>query len=216
LEEEPPAPLGNGRGPIASVEQSFETLANGELEEFRLNLIHGRMSAAEKEAAMEAFRRGETQVLVATSVVEVGIDVPNATVMTIEGGERFGLAQLHQLRGRISRGTHPGYLTIFADPKSEESQQRLEAFARSSDGFELAEIDFALRGPGDLFGTRQHGLPPLRIADLIRDAELLEEARRDAQSLIALDPELTAPRYTRLRRMVLVRYGEALNLGDVG
>lgn len=209
----PTSPLAN---PLANVEQLYEELVNGPLAEFRVDLIHGRMTPAQKEAAMEAFRTGETQVLVATSVVEVGVDVPNASVMTIDSGERFGLAQLHQLRGRIGRGKHPGYLTVFAQPKSDESRQRLEAFVRSTDGFELAELDFGLRGPGELFGIRQHGLPPLRVADLQRDAATVLEARRDAQALLAADPGLSDPRWSRLRRMVLVRYGEALELGDVG
>ena len=165
---------------------------------------------------MLAFSRGQTQVLVATSVIEVGIDVPNATLMTIEGGEWFGLAQLHQLRGRVSRGSHPGYVCVFANPATDDAVQRMDAFTRTTDGFELAEIDFSLRGPGDLFGTRQHGLPPLRIADLARDAEIVDEARRDAQELVSVDPELTTPRLAALRRMVLFRYGEALDLGDVG
>jgi len=199
-----------------SLEQSFEELANGELEAFQLDLVHGRMGGAEKGAVMEAFRRGQTQVLVATSVVEVGIDVPNATVMTIEGGERFGLAQLHQLRGRISRGTHPGYLCVFGDPQTEESQRRLKTLAETTDGFRLAEVDFQLRGPGDLLGTRQHGLPPLRIADLQRDTRVLESARTDAKALVATDPELSNPAYKGLRQMVLVRYGKSLELGDVG
>jgi ATP-dependent DNA helicase RecG len=200
---------------VATVQQSFETLANGELEEFRLALIHGQLSAAEKDAVMQAFQRGETQVLVATSVVEVGVDVPNATVMALEGGERFGLAQLHQLRGRISRGAHPGYVCVFADPKTEEARQRLQAFSQTSDGFELAELDFRLRGPGDLFSARQHGLPPFRVADLGRDAAVLEEARRDAQALLA-DAAFLQPDYARLRRMVANRYGQALELADVG
>jgi len=202
--------------PLANVEQLYEDLVNGPLADFRVDLIHGRMTPAQKEAAMEAFRTGETQVLVATSVVEVGVDVPNASVMTIESGERFGLAQLHQLRGRIGRGKHPGYLTVFAHPNSDESRRRLEAFVRTCDGFELAELDFELRGPGELFGIRQHGLPPFRIADLQRDAAMVLEARRDAQAVLAADPELADPRWSRLRRMVLVRYGEALELGDVG
>ena len=165
---------------------------------------------------MQAFRSGRTHVLVATSVVEVGVDVANATLMTIEGGERFGLAQLHQLRGRISRGAHPGYLCVFANPASDEVQDRLDAFTKTTDGFDLAELDFQLRGPGDLFGTRQHGLPPLRIADLNRDVKVVEEARRDAQALIEADPDLINPAFARLRRMVFHRYGEALDLGDVG
>ena len=174
------------------------------------------MSAAEKEAVMDSFRSGKIQVLVSTTVVEVGVDVPNATLLAIESGQRFGLAQLHQLRGRISRGAHPGYCCVFAEPTSPESQQRLEAFVNSTDGFELAEIDFALRGPGDLLGTRQHGLPPLRMADPLADAAVLEEARRDAQQLVEADPGLAKPEHERLRRMVLVRYGQVLELGDVG
>ncbi|MBN2477258.1 MAG: ATP-dependent DNA helicase RecG [Pirellulales bacterium] len=199
-----------------SLDETYESLANGELEAFRLGLIHGRMGPDEKDAVMDDFRSGKIQVLVCTSVVEVGVDVPNATLMTIESGERFGLAQLHQLRGRISRGRFPGYCTVFADPQSEPSRRRLEAFVASCDGFELAETDFRLRGPGDLFGTQQHGLPPFRIADLLRDGELLDEARRDALELVAADPGLSRPEHARLRRMMLVRYGRALDLGDVG
>ena len=201
---------------LGNVEESFESLANGELEAFRLNLIHGRLDSEEKMAAMTSFYRGDTQVLVATSVVEVGVDVPNATVMTIENGERFGLAQLHQLRGRVSRGTHPGYLCVFADTKTDEARERLQAFVETNDGFQLAEVDFRLRGPGDLFSTKQHGLPPLRISDLNRDADTLEQARRDAQALVATDPRLEQPPHQRLRRMVIIRYGHALELSDVG
>jgi ATP-dependent DNA helicase RecG len=194
----------------------YEHLSNGELEAFRLDLIHGRQTPEEKETAMEGFRSGATQVLVATSVVEVGVDVPNATLMTIENGERFGLAQLHQLRGRISRGVHPGYLCVFAEPNNADAEKRLDAFHRLQDGFELAEVDFQLRGPGDLFGLQQHGLPPLRVADLERDADVVLKARQDAQAMIVSDPGLAHPDFARLRRMVLRRYGKALDLGDVG
>jgi len=199
-----------------SLAETYEKLANGELEAFRLGLLHGRMTPAEKDAVMADFRRGEIQVLVATSVVEVGVDVPNATLMTIEGGHRFGLAQLHQLRGRISRGKFPGFCCVFGDPQTEDSRERLKAFVASTDGFELAETDFRLRGPGDVFGTKQHGLPPLRIADLLRDQSLLEEARRDAHDLVTADPGLSSEEHAKLRRMMLVRYGKALDLGDVG
>jgi ATP-dependent DNA helicase RecG len=200
----------------ASLDETYETLSNGELEAFRLGLIHGRLTPAEKDAAMDRFRSGETQVLVCTSVVEVGVDVPNATLMTIEGGHRFGLAQLHQLRGRISRGKFPGFCCVFGDPQTDESRERLKAFVASTDGFELAETDFRIRGPGDIFGTKQHGLPPLRIADLLRDQSILEEARRDAHALASADPGLASEAHAKLRRMMLARYGKALELGDVG
>ncbi|MFO0904522.1 MAG: ATP-dependent DNA helicase RecG [Pirellulales bacterium] len=202
--------------PPASVERLFEELSNGPLSDFKLDLVHGRMSAADKDDVMQRFHRGEVQVLVATSVVEVGIDVANATVMTIEDGNQFGLSQLHQLRGRVNRGVHPGYVGVFAEARTDESRERLAALAKTSDGFELAEADFRLRGPGDLFGTRQHGLPPLRVADLQRDGEVLAEARAAAQTLIAANPDLAGESWERLRRMVLARYGKALDLGDVG
>jgi ATP-dependent DNA helicase RecG len=146
----------------------------------------------------------------------VGVDVPNATLMTIESAGRFGLAQLHQLRGRISRGRYPGYCAVFAETESEEALERLKAFTSTTDGFELAESDFNLRGPGELFGTRQHGLPPFRVADLLRDTQFLEEARRDALALVAADPGLAEPEHAKLRRQMLARYGKVLDLGDVG
>jgi ATP-dependent DNA helicase RecG len=200
----------------ASLEAAFEELANGPLEGFRLGLLHGRMAPAEKAKAMEAFRSGRTQALLSTTVVEVGVDVPNATLMSILGSEQFGLSQLHQLRGRIGRGSFPGFCGVFHQGKEDEAMKRLEAFAATTDGFELAEIDFALRGPGELLGTRQHGLPPLRIADYRRDAPVLEETRRDALAVAAEDPGLTRPEHALLRRMLLARYGRVLNLGDVG
>ncbi|MFT5526206.1 MAG: ATP-dependent DNA helicase RecG, partial [Pirellulaceae bacterium] len=205
-----------GEEGVVSTDELFETLSNGPLEEFKVELLHGRLSAVEKNEIMKQFRRGKIQVLVATSVVEVGVDVPNATVMAIESAERFGLAQLHQLRGRICRGQHPGFLGLFSGEAGESTVERLAAFTATSDGFELAEIDFKIRGPGDLLGTRQHGLPPMRIADLTRDTEILETARHDAQQIIASDPELDAEEFERLKRMVMVRYGHALELGDVG
>jgi ATP-dependent DNA helicase RecG len=201
----------------ASVAEAFERLTNGELAEFRVGVIHGRMAAAEKEQAMAEFRARRTQVLVSTSVIEVGVDVPNACIMVIDSPERFGLAQLHQLRGRVGRGTLAGFCGLLgSESSSAEARSRLEAFAKTADGFDLAEMDFELRGPGDLFGTQQHGLPPLRIADLRHDRATLQEARQEAQQLFAADPGLVRPEHARLRRQMLVRYGAALSLGDVG
>jgi ATP-dependent DNA helicase RecG len=187
---------------VASVQQRYEQLANGPLEAFRVGLIHGRLAADDKQAVMEAFRQRRIQVLIGTSVLEVGIDVPNATLMTIENGERFGLAQLHQLRGRIRRGSYPGYLCVFAAPNNEQSHTRLEAFVNSMDGFELAEVDFQLRGPGDPLGTRQHGVPRLRVADLHRDQELLLEARTVAQQLFTAPAAIFEPEFQKVRQRV--------------
>ena len=199
-----------------SVAAAFEQLTNGELEAFRLGVLHGRMSPADKAEAMDRFRAGATQVLVSTTVIEVGVDVPNASVMTVAGGERFGLAQLHQLRGRVGRGAHAGFCGVLVGEATEQARARLQAFADKTDGFELAELDFALRGPGDLFGQQQHGLPPLLAADLMRDRDVLEEARREAQLLVARDPGLKHADHAALRQQMLKRYGEALELGDVG
>ena len=209
---------GRSSGPesTASAEQLYETLVNGPLEAFRVDLLHGRLSVEEKDAALLSFARGHTQVLVATTVVEVGIDVPNATVMTIESAERFGLSQLHQLRGRVGRGAHPGYVCLFTAAENASTLDRLNVFVECRDGFALAEQDMQLRGPGNIFGTRQHGMPPLRIANLVRDGKLLEQAREDAQWLIGRDPHLRDPEYARLRQLIFARYGQSLELSDVG
>ena len=200
----------------ASVKSVFENLCNDALSGYRVGLLHGRQTPEEKADAMFQFSTGELHVLVATSVLEVGIDVPNATLMTIESGERFGLSQLHQLRGRISRGTHPGFVCVFADPKGDQGRERLEAFVKSNDGFELAEIDFSFRGPGNMLGTRQHGMPSLRVADLLRDRDIVLEARQAAQSLIGQGAQWLDPQFEPLRKQVLRRYESVLDLGDVG
>lgn len=194
----------------------YEHLADGPLRGYRLGILHGRMSNEEKERVMLDFRSGEIQMLVSTTVIEVGVDVPNATLLTIESGERFGLAQLHQLRGRVGRGKHPGYCVVFAKKENEETQKRLKAFAATTDGFALAETDFEIRGPGELFGTQQHGLPPFRIADLSRDREVLLEAKEAAVAMVHEDPGLALPEHAALRAQVLRRYGAVLELGDVG
>ncbi len=203
-----------------NIRETADILAAGPLKGFSMAMLHGRMTNEEKEKIMYDFRTGETQALVATSVIEVGVDVPNATLMTIENGERFGLAQLHQLRGRIGRGEHPGFCTVFSEvahkPQYEDALARLKAFVESTDGFRLAEVDFELRGPGELFGTQQHGLPPFRVANLARDREVLLEVRQVATELVRNDPGLARPEHAKIRKQILSRYGEVLNLGDVG
>src|SRR6185369_11161997 len=154
-------------------------------------LLHGRIAPEEKDAIMERFRRGETKALVATTVIEVGIDVPNASIMLIENGERFGLAQLHQLRGRIGRGEHKSYCIVLQGRKADEAaREKLEIFGRTIDGFEIAEEDLRIRGPGDILGTAQSGLPPLKIGDVFKDADLMKLARNAAYLVFERDPHL--------------------------
>jgi ATP-dependent DNA helicase RecG len=162
----------------------------GLLPGLRVGLIHGQLRPAEKEAAMSAFRAGDTDVLVSTTVIEVGIDVPNATVMVIEDADRFGLSQLHQLRGRVGRGSHPGTCLLISDAPADDAAERLAAMVKTNDGFELANEDLRIRGQGTVFGDRQSGMADLRIADLFRDLELLIDARRDAFAIVDGDPDL--------------------------
>jgi len=175
--------------------------------ELRVGLLTGQMPSAEKTAVMERFRAGEIDVLVETTVIEVGVDVPRATVMIVEDADRFGLAQLHQLRGRVGRGTEPGEVLLFADPKSADARARMDAIVSTNDGFELAELDLKLRGEGEVLGDRQSGLPGLRLASLATDTELLECSRADAQDIIASDPDLAAPHHRPLRADVERRVG---------
>ncbi len=201
---------------ISSVESVFESLCNGPLADYRVGLLHGRMPAESKRAIMESFATGRLQVLVSTTVIEVGIDVPNATVMTIFGAQRFGLAQLHQLRGRVARGSGTGHVCVFTDgDQPPDEHERLKIFEQCDDGFELAEADFRSRGPGDVLGRKQSGLPPMRIADLSRDLDILMVAREIAQEMIDEDPFLEAAEMTELRGQVMRRYGKRLALGDV-
>jgi ATP-dependent DNA helicase RecG len=183
-----------------------ERLARTEFASQRVELIHGQLAASEKARAMAAFAGGDAHVLVATSVIEVGIDVPNATVMLIEAAERYGISQLHQLRGRVGRGEHPSLCILFGDPKL----PRLEAVARERNGFRLAEIDLELRGAGELLGTRQHGLPEFKVARLPDDLALLERARERAGELLNGDPNLAEPEHVLLRDAVASRFGSEL------
>ena len=170
--------------------------------DLRVSLLHGRMKAGEKEKVMAAFAAGESDILVSTTVVEVGVDVPNATLMVVENADRFGLSQLHQLRGRVGRGKAQSYCVLLSDTQNPETRRRLKALAATNDGFRIAEEDLKLRGPGDFFGSRQHGLPTLKAADLSCDMPLLAEARDAAQTLMAADPRLTAPEHAVLRRRI--------------
>lgn len=171
-------------------------------------LLHGRLKPAEKEAVMEQFRTGEIQVLVSTTVVEVGVDVPNASMIIIEGADRFGLSQLHQLRGRVGRGKQQSYCVLISDAKNEEARERMQVMQKFSDGFSLSEKDLELRGPGEFFGTRQHGLPDLKVANPIADLPILEKARAEALELVRRDPQLRGPEYQALRQVIKARLGE--------
>ena len=158
--------------------------------ELNIAFVHGKMKPKEKEAVMQAFANHETDILVSTTVIEVGVDVPNAAVMVVENAEMFGLSQLHQLRGRVGRGKHQSYCILISDNRNEETRQRLKVMAKTADGFKIAEEDLRLRGPGDFFGERQHGLPGLKVADLGCDTKLLQEAQGAADALLFKDPSL--------------------------
>lgn len=179
------------------------------LHPFRCELLHGRIPAPEKQQIMDRFRRGETNALISTTVLEVGVDVPNAAIMLIENSERFGLAQLHQLRGRIGRGEHKSYCILLSSIQAKETSAKLSVLERITNGFEVAEADWELRGPGDLLGTAQSGLPSLKIGDLKRDAELMRRARAAAMSIFEMDPRLEQPENQRFRRLIVEQQGQS-------
>jgi ATP-dependent DNA helicase RecG len=204
---------------LKSAVQMHEKLRLGPLAGLHVGLLHGRLDADEKEIVMRRFQRGEIDVLVATTVIEVGVDVPNATVMVVEHAERFGLAQLHQLRGRVGRGAAKSYCILMTGERiSEPAEERLNAMVRTQDGFELAELDLTMRGPGEFFGTRQAGLPDFRVANLLRDRQLLELAKIEAAHFANVPssdktkgPEATDPErarvWARLKEAWQRRYG---------
>jgi ATP-dependent DNA helicase RecG len=210
----------------------YERLQKEIFPDFKLGLLHGRMKPEEKDAVMHQFKAKEIQILVSTTVIEVGIDVPNATIMMIENAERFGLAQLHQLRGRVGRGAEQSYCILVANygwfekqhnkneamearEETATAQQRLEAMVATADGFKIAEIDLKLRGPGEFFGTKQSGLPELRIANLIDDGELVTLARREAFEMIKLDPHLRLPSHKNIREHFEIEFRSVIELGTV-
>ena len=198
-----------------STEEVYEHLSSVELKDFRVALIHGQMDYETRAGIMDAFRQDQIQALVSTTVIEVGVDVPNATLMVIYQAERFGLSQLHQLRGRIARGKFQGYCFLFSEATSEDALRRLQALESTSDGFKIAEIDFSLRGPGDVLGTRQHGQLPLKVGDLILDQKILIEARRAAFELIDSE-EFDRPEFAPLKVRVLERFGQLMELPQTG
>jgi ATP-dependent DNA helicase RecG len=182
--------------------------------DLRIAVLHGKMKSKEKDAVMTAFAAGESDILVSTTVVEVGVDVPNANTMVVENADRFGLSQLHQLRGRVGRGKAKSYCILLSDNDNEETRRRLRVMTKTNDGFQISEEDLRLRGPGDFFGSRQHGLPSLKVADLSCDMRLLDEAQQAARALIAADPELTDPAHRALYRRIRELFdlhGDSLN-----
>ena len=201
---------------IRDATQMAEKMRQSVFKEFGVGLIHGRMPAAERDETMRAFRDGIVGVLVSTTVIEVGIDIPNASVMVIEHAERFGLSQLHQLRGRVGRGSAAAYcLLVNRAPGNPVAQQRLCVMERETDGFKIAEADLTLRGPGEFLGTRQSGLGDFRLANLARDSRLLVDARAEAQAWLQNDPELKSPESQAMRRILIQRWGQRLHLGAV-
>ena len=187
---------------IIDAKSYYEKLSQGTFYDYRLGLLHGRMTGAEKEEVMDLFKAGEIDLLVATTVIEVGVDVPNATIMVIENADRFGLSQLHQLRGRVGRGGHQSYCVLITDNTSPENIKRMKTISSTTDGFRIAEEDLKLRGPGDFFGTNQHGLPTFKIADLTRDVNLLETAQKLSKRFLDADPRLEKPENAVLRELV--------------
>ncbi|HID56172.1 TPA: ATP-dependent DNA helicase RecG, partial [Candidatus Poribacteria bacterium] len=201
---------------VKAATEMAEKLQNEVFPELRVGLLHGRLRPQEKDEVMEAFKGGEIDILVSTTVVEVGVDVPNASVMVIEHAERFGLAQLHQLRGRVGRSAYQSYCFLIANPKSEEARRRVEVMVNSNDGFEIAEADMKIRGPGELMGTRQSGMPDLKLANLLRDADLLALARKEAQRIVKIDPELKKAEHKMLREIIGKVWRENLEMMAIG
>ncbi len=192
----------NGDEDLHAVETYAEELKEKELKGISVGIMHGRMKNKDKEAVMQAFQDREIRVLVSTTVIEVGVDVPNASVMIIETAERFGLSQLHQLRGRVGRGEHQSYCILFTEHSGDQTAKRLDAMCRTNDGFEIAQTDLEIRGPGDFFGEKQHGLPEFRVADLATDIEILHQAKSESENILREDPELTDPRHATIRTRI--------------
>lgn len=187
---------------LASAVKYADELQRGDFRGYTVGLMHGKMKSADKKKVMESFSNGETQLLVSTTVIEVGVDVPNAVIMVIENAERFGLSQLHQLRGRIGRGQYKSTCILITDAKNDTAQRRMKVMETTTDGFKIADEDLKLRGPGEFFGSRQHGLPEMKIADMLEDRSTLEETQRAAREIIAHDPEFSSPESVALKNEI--------------
>ncbi len=194
-----------------SATELAERIAAEDFRDLKVGLIHGKMKPKNKDEIMKSFVQGDTDILVSTTVIEVGVNVPNATTMVIENAERFGLAQLHQLRGRVGRGEHQSYCILYNASKTSVSKERMKVMEKSNDGFEISEKDLELRGPGDFFGTRQHGLPEFKIANIYKDMEILKTAQEAAAEILQLDPELQKEENAQLKRKIGERFDQALN-----
>lgn len=187
---------------LASAVKYADELQRGDFRGYTVGLMHGKMRSSDKKKVMESFSNGETQLLVSTTVIEVGVDVPNAVIMVIENAERFGLSQLHQLRGRIGRGQYKSTCILITDAKNDTAQRRMKVMETTTDGFKIADEDLKLRGPGEFFGSRQHGLPEMKIADMLEDRSTLEETQRAAKEIMARDPELSSPESAALKNEI--------------
>jgi ATP-dependent DNA helicase RecG len=200
---------------IKGVEAELKRLRE-HLPTLRMEMLHGRMPGADKDRVLTLLREGKLDIIVSTQVIEVGIDLPTATVMVIENAELFGLSALHQLRGRVGRSERKSYCLIFGEPPNEETEERLKTFVKTRDGFEIAEADFRIRGPGQFFGTAQSGMPELLVADLLRDQNILAEARDFAMEMVHEDPALARPEHVALKCRVKDVLGSRLGLVDMG
>ena len=200
-EEAAPALSENGKRLLSAVE--YANQLQTELPELRIGCVHGRMKAADKDRVMQQMVDGTLDVLVSTTVIEVGVDIPNAALMLVENADRFGLSQLHQLRGRVGRGKHKSYCVLVTDSETDEAKARMKIMCETGDGFRIAEEDLRLRGPGDFFGSRQHGLPDMHVADLGTDTDTLMKSKEAADRLLSLDPTLSLPEHAALRDRVL-------------
>ncbi len=202
-----------GESDLKSAVQYEQLLRDQYFPEYRVGLLHGKMKASEKDKIMRAFQCGEIDLLVSTTVIEVGVDVPNAVIMLIENAERFGLSQLHQLRGRVGRGSYQSYCILVSDAKNKEALGRLGIMCKTTDGFAIAEFDLKQRGPGDFFGHKQHGLPELKIADMMNDIELINLTKNVSERLLEQDPDLSHAEHRGLREMTEQLFS---HVGDAG